>query len=208
MIKLKTENGIIELISYSDCALLGELIYEVEFRRTASRLGTECEFCGKCCYDPVPLTGADLAVFGEDFYQIPSVPSPRTREENISRIKLEHKVDQKTASLLYEYNSGDPVTPKRKSDGGCVKLQGSRCMIYEKRPIACRFYNCIMGENLEILYENIIRQGIWHSYYVLGKIPAESIPDNPFIRGTFDRIPLKLFNSDISGALESLFSWF
>ncbi|MFP4442081.1 MAG: YkgJ family cysteine cluster protein [Spirochaetia bacterium] len=208
MIRLETQNGKIELISYSENALLGELIREVENHRTSSRLGKECEFCGKCCYDEVPLTGADLAAFGESLYQIPSVPSAQSREDGISRLISEHKLDRKTAALLFEYNTGEAVTPKRQTGGGCIHLLGSRCRIYEKRPMACRFYNCIMGENLKILYENIIRQGIWHSYYVLGKIPAASIAGNPFLSGKPERIPLRLFDSDISGALESLFSYF
>jgi hypothetical protein len=66
-----------------------------------------------------------------------------------------------------------------------------------------------MGERLSVLYENIIRQGIWHSYLKLGWISEDALAHNPFLgAGTPADVHLRDFDVDLTPALESLFFYF
>ena len=208
MIEIHLDKGIIELGSFSSDATLGDLVQKVEEARNSGQLGIDCSGCGKCCYDPIPILGMDLPSFGLPNCKVPGVPLPEIRRREITGLMRDHKLNRDTASLLYEYNNGDPITPLRKENGSCIFLSDNLCNIYSQRPFACRFYNCAMGETLQCLYENIIRQGIWHSYISLGIISKNDIPENPFLKFSPELIPVRFFQFNFEDALGSLFSYF
>ena len=113
-----------------------------------------------------------------------------------------------TATLLYEFNVAEPIT-YRKNFGACVFLLNGFCTNYEGRAYTCSLYVCNMGERLSALQERIVRQGIWHSYAVAGLIQVEEIQHNPFVgHESYDTVPIRGFDVDLSDALESLFFYF
>ena len=66
-----------------------------------------------------------------------------------------------------------------------------------------------MADKLSVLQEQIVRQGIWHSYVELRWIEAESIAHNPFLEASgYGEVMISDFDVDLSEALERLFFYF
>ncbi|MBT3275206.1 MAG: hypothetical protein HN368_18775, partial [Spirochaetales bacterium] len=120
--------------------------------------------------------------------------------------------DKTTAALLYEYNQAEPITLRKGTSGtgaSCMFLEDKLCSIYQARLYTCGLYICTMADKLSILQEQIVRQGIWHSYFQLGWVAESEIGHNPFLKGgSYSRILLSAFDFDLTSALEKLFFYF
>lgn len=220
-IELRIENGRIELGDYHPSASLGDLIDDLDVVRTTEGLRTSsCHVCGECCADLIPLFGMDLVSLAKRFDMsldtlvettlvLPEKPDLTERREAIASLARDSGTDTTTAALLFEFNSAEPITFQRSANGVCLLQKNLLCTIYGDHPVACRFYQCTMAERLSVLYENVVRQGIWHSYAVLGWIDEAEISHNPFVgAGSVGEIPLDRFDVDLSEALEALFFYF
>lgn len=217
MIELVVEDRKLELSSFDESATLAELRDEVGRRRVSPGLVTRfCAGCGRCCYlEHLPLLGLDLLdmrrrrqVDLSPWVQYPVPPDRELRRRGIDEITRQHDIDQVTAALLDEYNTGEPISYKKRL-GGCIFLENGLCTNYDGRAFTCGLYVCNMGDRLSSLQEQIVRQGIWHSYYVEGWIEESEIAHNPFLgHSGYETVPLASFEVDLQDALESLFFYF
>ncbi len=225
MIDLKVIETSIELISYSEDATLEELRERVDTFRVQKGLETEhCAGCGECCYyENLPVLGFDLesirgfldaddeTLFSR-YLQLPEKPEIGQRRKSIAEMARDHGFDLTTAALLYEYNQAEPVTLRKgtpESGAACMFLEDNLCTIYQARLYTCGLYICNMAEKLSILQEQIVRQGVWHSYCRLGWIGEADISHNPFLKGdSYGEILLSAFDFDLTSALEKLFFYF
>ena len=220
MIKLGVVDSRIELVSHQPEATLVDLVAEVERFRLVTELKTKyCYGCGLCCYDTIPVLGLDLADLKHqatgrgadlgDYVVMPEKPDLEDRRRSINDLVRQHELTSAQATLIYEHNTSEPLTLAKADTGACRFLSGNLCSIYPHRPFACRLYICNMGDQLESLYETIVRQGVWHSYHVLGWLPAEEIGHNPFLGVlSYQEVKLADFAFDLEGALEKLFFYF
>jgi hypothetical protein len=222
MIDLERQGNTIEIASYSDDATLEELRERVDTFRVQKGLKTAgCAGCGECCfYENLPVLGFDLRnirdFLGVDdetlfskYLELPERPTEADREQSIEQMKRDHGFDDTTARLLYEYNQSEPVRLRKSAAGSCMFLEDNLCTIYQARLYTCGLYVCNMADKLSVLQEQIVRQGIWHSYHVLGWIGAGSIAHNPFLDADgYGDVPVKAFDFDLSDALEQLFFYF
>lgn len=219
MVDIGIENNRVELRSYDSEATLADLRNAVERARYDSRLVTyHCAGCGRCCYTGhLPLFGLDLVDMRSrrstndltPWIEFPEPPDLDERRRGIDELARQHRLDIQTAILLYEFNVAEPITYRKGANGGCVFLQNGFCSNYEGRAYTCGLYVCNMGERLSVLQESIVRQGVWHSYFVEGWISEKEIKHNPFLGHTdYDTILLSGFDIDLSDALQSLFFYF
>jgi Fe-S-cluster containining protein len=79
---------------------------------------TECERCGRCCYESPGVFFIEQLALLDVIMEM-----PRTRRE--------HLLDRALRELFFSWIE---------EDGACIFLQGSRCTIYERRPLACRLF--------------------------------------------------------------------
>lgn len=216
---LETENGEVELVRYADDATLADLKSAVEDARIDLSLVTaHCAGCGRCCYfEHLPLFGYDLVdmrrrtgvVDLSPWVEFPVRPVFSERQRGISHLKRQYDFDERTATLLYEYHNGDPVSYAHDEDGGCVFLEQGFCGNYGGRAYTCALYACTMGDRLSMLQESIVRQGVWHSYSVEGWIDPDEISHNPFCSAaSYDEVLISSFDVDLSEALEALFFYY
>jgi len=222
MIELEVRDRTIEIVSYSEDATLEDLRSGIDVFRDQTGLKTaNCAGCGECCfYETLPVLGYDLAAvrgfLGVDdeelftrFLELPERPSAEQRDKSINEMMRNHGFDRKTASLLYEYNQAEPVKLRKSDAGSCMFLENNLCTIYHARLYTCGLYVCNMADRLSVLQEQIVRQGIWHSYHLLGWIEADVIEHNPYLgAGGYGEVLLKDFDFDLSDALEQLFFYF
>ena len=221
MIDLKIEERRIELQHYEPHATVEDLIAALEAirRRPGLRTAT-CHLCGECCGDLVPVLGIDIDPLCRRldcnretlFAHVLTLPEPPDLEERhgaIESLRRDFDLARETATLLYEYNNAEPLTFQRHASGVCTLQHKLLCTIYGSHPTACRFYLCNMGDRLSALYENIVRQGVWHSYVEAGWVPATDVSHNPFLHAhTLSTLTLEAFDVDLSAAMESLFFYF
>ena len=219
MIALRRIDHSIELEGYDPTDTLEDLIWALDAaRRTPGLRTASCHLCGECCGDLVPVLGIDLlplsrrigadALYGS-VLTLPDRPDMRERRESIASLTRDSEMEATTASLIYEYNNAEPVTFRRHANGVCTLQHNLLCTIYGGHPTACRFYLCNMAERLSVLYENVVRQGVWHSYVTLGWISESDVPHNPFLgASSCADVRLSTFDVDLSGALEALFFYF
>jgi Fe-S-cluster containining protein len=222
MVEIRVSDNTINYIRYSKESNLSHLAEAVEAARKTKGLKTSaCEGCGICCRDVIPLNSIDIErlsqLLGErkrDFISryidLPEPPKMVERERGIRDLTRNFDLGSEQAVLLYELNQAIPAALKKNEDGTCVFLHNNLCSIYPQRPYACMLYNCIMGEKLDQLYENITALGTWAAYSKIGWIDAEAIPHNPFIsRRRIETVPLSPFlDIDLRAAREKLFSFF
>jgi Fe-S-cluster containining protein len=220
MVSLTVDDGRIELLDYSPSTSLTDLADGLnEFRAQPGLMTGFCAMCARCCYDTIPLFGYDVPALqalaaerGElwaDYVVLPAAPDVAARRRAIKELERDNGMNRAEATLIYEANSAEPITLARNGLGGCRFLDGALCSIYPRRPFACRLYLCNMGERLEALYESIVTQGVWHSYRVMGWIPEEEIPHNPFVAAqSFAEVALESFESDLAAVAEELFFYF
>ena len=219
MIDLRIEDGRLEIEGYRDEATLADLRCAVEEARTDPSLVTAfCAGCGRCCYyEHLPVFGFDIAemqrrLSADELAQklsFPGWPSIEDRRRAITDLQRQHGFDRKTASLLYEYNVAEPVSYTKSTGGSCAYLSNGVCSNYAYRAYTCALYACTMGDDLLSLQERIVRQGVWHSYHVLGWVSLEEISHNPFVHADrYDTVRIAAFDVDLSKALESLFFYF
>ena len=222
MIDLEVQGETIEIVSYSEEASLEELKTLVDAFRVREGLKTAyCQGCGGCCSDEnLPVLAYDLAsirrFLGVDdeilfsrYLELPERPSTEQRTKAVGEMMRNHGFDTITASLLYEYNQAEPIRLRENDAGSCLFLENDLCAIYQARPYTCGLYVCNMADRLSALQEQIVRQGIWHSYTELGWIEADEIEHNPFLRASgYCDIPLSSFDVDLSEAMEELFFYF
>ncbi len=221
MIDLIVRDKTIELRGFSENATLADLVEATERIRLTGGLKTEhCYACGICCREPIPVLGFDIArlkrrlgvsegLLEERYIDLPEVPNGEERNQSIRALRTEHSFSDLQATLVYEFNSAEPVTLKRKVEGSCVFLENNLCTIYGDRPFICRLYLCNMAEELSTLYETITTQGTWFTYSRLGWIAEGEIPHNPFIKAkSYDEVLLGAFQFDLGKALEKIFFYF
>ena len=217
MIELAVQGEKIELVDHDGTESPLDLVRAVEtFRLEADLKTRHCYACGLCCYDDVPVLGYDLAALraalGDRFDRhvcLPARPDLAARRGAVRDLARQHGLQDLEAVLIYEHNNSQPVTMARESPGPCLLLQDRLCTIYAARPFICRLYVCNMGEKLEALYDAIVSQGVWHSYHLLGWVPAAEIVHNPFLAASaFDELHLGSFEEDLEPALEKLFFYF
>lgn len=217
MIELTRTDGMLELSAYSPDANLAELCDAVESERSHRSLVTShCAGCGRCChFENLPVLGLDLIAFRKrnsadvppDWLDVPSPPDLAARRKGIEEMIRQHDFDERVATLLYEFNVAEPV--RYRKERGCVFLKNGFCSFYGGRAYTCSLYVCNMGERLETLQERIVRQGVWHSYHVLGWVDAREIAHNPFLGAeTYESVLVRDFDEDLSEAMEKLFFYF
>jgi Fe-S-cluster containining protein len=222
MIEFAIQGKTIEMVSYSDDATLAELRSELDAFRDRPGLKTAtCAGCGECCYyETLPVLGYDLesirgflnvddsSLFA-NYLELPEQPSAQQRTKSIDEMIRDHKFESTTASLLYEYNQAEPIKLRKNPHGSCMFLEDDLCAIYQARLYTCGLYVCNMADRLSVLQEQIVRQGIWHSYHVLGWIDADLIGHNPFLHASgYGEVLIKDFDFDLSEAIEKLFFYF
>ncbi len=225
-----TDENAVELAHYSAGATLGELIVRINDLYLRERVGDRlCTGCGRCCGDPIALGGHDLKRFSDagilthpipaqenapaaasEILCMPSAPDLVERKRGIFEMRRQYGFDESIATLLYEYNTADPVRLSKRDDGMCVFLSiDGLCSIYEYRPLVCRLYVCKTGERLSALHESIVAQIAWHGYEYLGWVDRGELSHNPFFRYADDRSArIGEFDADLSDALEQLFCSF
>ncbi len=192
-VQLFIQEDEIELADYAECAKVGDLIESLGRMRLRPGLATVgCAGCGLCCRDRVPILGSDLKLLEgalgisraqliRDHLDLPAQPDPEERAVQIADLARQMSVSITEATFLYEWNTGDPVVPKRALNSFCHWLRDRRCSIYPSRPLICSFYLCNFGNRLSGLFDSIVRQGIWHSYVILGWIDCHVVSHNPFL---------------------------
>ena len=222
MIRLAVEDNTIEMLEYSESSSLSELRQCVEETREHEGLKTaDCAGCGQCCfYENLPILGYDISPLAENlgvtvkqlFEKWVSKPEPPNIDERriaIRDLERQQKVSSQVAALLYEYNQAEPIRFAKSEAGSCVLLNDNLCTIYTIRPYTCALYVCNMGEKLSVLQEQIVRQGVWHSYFLMEWVPEQDISHNPFLRhNSYDDLLISEFDFDLESALESLFFYF
>lgn len=200
----------IELEGYSDEATLLDLVRGIEQVRLRSDLKvSRCAGCGGCCRETIPVLGVDLASLATAFgapdersvlerLAVPDVrPSGHERREAIRKLSRDTGLSPEQAEWLYDFNNGEQVSLRRADDGSCEFLRGGMCRIYEARPLVCRLYLCIMGDQLSGMQECIVRQGVWHLYERAGWLRRDDIPNNPFVQvGRWEDARLSAFAWD------------
>lgn len=216
-VRLVLQGDEIDLVGYDGTATVGDLIEALEQIRLRPGLATVgCAGCGLCCRDRVPVLGVDLPKLEQllgigreqlliDHLDLPMKPDPVDRVAQITNLARQLRTSMAEATLLYEWNTGDPLVPKQEKDGFCHWLQDRRCSVYSGRPLICSFYLCNFGDRLSALFDAIVRQGVWHSYVVLGWIDCSEIAHNPFL--TVDdptHAPLSAFDVDVGPLLQRL----
>jgi len=221
MIELCVADGKIELAGFSPEESVAALARAVEDFRLQQELETRyCYDCGGCCNQAIPVLGLDLPVLSAatglapgrlagELFDLPPVPTAEERRKAIRDMVRQDGFTPEQAALLYDHNRAEPIILKSKRDGTCVLLKGRLCSIYEHRPFMCRLYLCNMGEELSVLYEKIIGQGIWHAYARMGWIDESELGSNPFVgRSSYEDVPLGEFDADLGDAAERLFFYF
>ena len=218
-IRLSAIDGKLELASFSATASLTDLAEGLESARSSDDLRTRaCRGCGECCSDLIPVLAPDLFVLAgslgvtreelfSEYLSLPARPVRAQRERGIEDLARQFNITERAAAWIYEFNQANPITFRRKRSGECVFLADNLCTIYADRPFICRLYVCNMGDNLAVLHEAIVTQGVWHSYVDLGWLSREDIPHNPFIKAaSYGAIALSEFDAAEDGSLEQLFS--
>jgi Fe-S-cluster containining protein len=212
MIKFSIHDDLIELDEYSPDVTLSELAMKLDaFRSNADLKTKKCPGCGECCSDNIPVLGYDLDLYEgkyDDCLIMPEKPDVKSRKKAIDDL-LKNSMSLIDATLIYEYNNSEPIILNKKSDGECIFLKGGFCGSYRVRPYSCGLYLCVMGEKLSYIEEMIIRQGTWHAYNRMGWIDESEIRHNPFLKtDSYCKLLVKDFDSDLKGALDSLFFYF
>lgn len=221
MVKLTVEHATVELRSYEPSDTVADLSRAMdEARRRPGLKSRWCYGCGECCSDPVPVLGTDLhrlpTITGlsrleylQERADLPEPPDLEARERGIRRLERDFHLSLHTATLLYEHNHAEPIALKRSNEGRCLLLSDDLCGALEERVFVCGLYICTMAPRLEALYDQIVRQGVWHSYQLLGWIPADSLRHNPFLGSSnYGEVPLHALDYDLSEALDVLFFYF
>ncbi len=222
MITLEVQDRAIELLSYSRDATLSELLGAVERFRLGKGLKTDrCAGCGECCYyEALPVLGLDLQAIKKflnvddnelfsTYLELPEPPDIHRRRKAIAELARDNSLDSTTAALLFEYNNAEPINLRKGLNGSCMFLENNLCTIYGARLYTCGLYICAAGEKLAVLQEQIVRQGTWHSYYIMGWIDQVDIAHNLFLGHTsFSSVTLSAFDVDMKDAMEALFFYF
>ena len=220
MISFSVQDGNIELDAYQPEATLADLAAELDgFRmRQGCRL-RECYACGECCRDPVPVLGYDVRRMrresGADserelsrHLSFPEKPDLVARKKGISDMMRQHDLAEREATLIYEYNQCESIAMARR-DGACGLLSDRLCTVHDERYYICELFFCRLGERLSGLFDSIVSQGVWHSYFVMDWIPAEAIGRNPFLKAdAYDELLLSDFDTNLEKAVEKLFFYF
>lgn len=221
MVQLSVDNAAVELRSYGPRDTVADLRRAMEEARRSPGLKTRwCYGCGECCSDSVPVLGSDLdrlpAVTGLSLTEylrtrcdLPEPPDLAAREQGIHELQRDFQLSAHTATLLYEYNQAEPITLKQSPEGTCLLLSNNLCGNLSERVFVCGLYICTMAPRLEALYDQIVRQGVWHSYQLLGWVPAEAVTHNPFLGTTdYGEVPIRALDYDLSECLDALFFYF
>lgn len=216
-VRLVVEGDRIELAGYAGRASVGDLIAALARMRLRPGLATVgCAGCGLCCRDRVPVLGADLPRLERtlglgrerllrDHLELPERPDPDDRAARIADLARQLRATPAQATLLYEWNTGEPIVPRQSADGFCHWLRDRRCSVYPGRPLICSFYLCNFGGRLSALFDAIVRQGVWHSYAALGWLDRGVIAHNPFVSaGDPAQAPLRAFDVDVAPLLQRL----
>ena len=153
------------------------------------------------------LTPLDALLAG--YLDRTGVPDAGDRSRAVRDLERQHGFATLEATLVYEFNTAEPVTLGRDENGTCVFLKKNLCTIYEDRPYICRLYLCNMAEALSVLYEKIASQGTWHTYSRLGWAREEDIRHNPFLKGnSYDEVCMSNFEFDLQKAMDRIFFYF
>jgi Fe-S-cluster containining protein len=221
MIELVVKDDLIELKEFSDDSTLQDLVEGTEKIRLSEGLKTQhCYAFGMCCKEPIPVLGYDFdrltkrldvseETLKEGYLELPEAPEPSERIRAIRSLRQEHDFSDREATLVYEFNTAEPVILKRSAQGSCIFLENNLCTIYEDRPFICKLYLCNMAENLSNLYETITTQGTWYTYSRLGWIAKEEIRHNPYLKAEgYGGVYLKSLRFDLKNALEKIFFYF
>jgi len=216
-VRLLLQQDEIELAGYAGRATVGDLIAALERMRLRPGLATVgCAGCGLCCRDRVPVLGADLpsleSALGlsrerllSDHLDLPERPDPDERTARIADLARQLRASPAEATLLYEWNTGEPLVPKQAADGFCHWLRDRRCSVYPARPLICSFYLCNFGDRLSALFDAVVRQGVWHSYVAVGWIDGGLVAHNPFVSaGDPTQAPLRAFDVDVGPLVQRL----
>lgn len=216
-VRLFLDQDEIELAGYGERATIGDLIAALERMRLRPGLATVgCAGCGLCCRDRVPVLGADLPRLERalgisrerllrDHLELPAPPDPNERAARIADLARQFHASPAEATLLYEWNTGDPIVPRQDADGYCHWLHDRRCSVYPGRPLICSFYLCNFGDSLSALFDAIVRQGVWHSYVTVGWIDGGIVAHNPFVSaGDPGRASLAAFDIDVAPLLQRM----
>ena len=216
-VRLVLQRDEIELAGYDERATVGDLIAALERMRLRPGLATVgCAGCGLCCRDRVPVLGADLPRLERalglrrqqllrDHLELPERPDPDARAAGIADLRRQFHASEPEATLLYEWNTGEPIVPRQGGDGFCHWLRDRRCSVYTGRPLICSFYLCNFGDRLSALFDAIVRQGVWHSYVAVGWIDSSLVAHNPFVSvNDPTRALLGAFDVDVSPLLERM----
>ncbi len=221
MVELTVGNAEVELRSYGPGDTVADLYHAMdEARRTPGLKTRWCYGCGECCSDPVPVLGTDLhrlprvtGLSTPEYLRarcdLPEPPDPAARERGIRELERDLRLSRHAATLLYEYNQAEPITLKRNATGACRLLASELCSNLDERVFVCGLYICTMAPRLEALYDQIVRQGIWHSYELLGWLPAGMVDHNPFLGTTdYGEVPIQSLDYDLSECRDALFFYF
>ncbi len=216
-VRLVLQRDEIELVAYAEHATVGDLMAALERMRLRPGLATVgCAGCGLCCRDRVPVLGADLPRLEQalglsrerllsDHLELPDPPDPEERAARIADLARQFRASPPEATLLYEWNTGEPIVPRQAADGFCHWLRDRRCSVYAGRPLICSFYLCNFGDRLSALFDAIVRQGVWHSYVAVGWIDSSLVAHNPFVSvNDPTRALLGAFDVDVSPLLERM----
>ena len=216
-VRLFLQGDEIELAGYAADATVGDLIEALERMRLRPGLATVgCAGCGLCCRDRVPVLGADLPRLQRtlgldreelmrDHLDLPERPDPAERAARIADLARQLRASEAEATMLYEWNTGEPLVPKQAADGFCHWLRDRRCSVYPGRPLICSFYLCNFADRLSALFDAIVRQGVWHSYVALGWIDRSAVAHNPFLAvDDPTQAPLGAFDVDVGPLLQRL----
>jgi Fe-S-cluster containining protein len=220
MIDLDIQKGKLELVQYTGDTTLQELLEATElFVAGLRKKSVQCRLCGECCHRP-PVLGLDIKLLAANEgvgirewaasnLLPPELPDLAARRKGIAELLSQTELSELEATVLYEYNQSEPVTFKHNEADRCFFQKGSLCGNYGLRPFVCRLYLCRFGEKLQDLQEMIVTQGTWHAYALLGAVPMEEIPHNPFLKApSYRDVRLKEFEFGLEKAIGELFSFF
>ena len=220
MIEFQIDDGNIELVRYPEDITLSEFAEELDtFRLQHTPEIRDCYACGECCGDPVPVLGYDILKIRAEkgveteeslrrFIDFPRKPDLEARRKGINELRSHNGLDELEAALIYEYNQAEPFTMARK-EGACYLLEENLCTVHDGRFYICRLFFCNLGDKLSGLFDSIVSQGVWFSYSLMGWLPEEEIPHNPFLKAnSYDRVRLSDFDVDLRSAVENLFFYF
>jgi len=118
--------------------------FDAKYQELADYYNFECERCGQCCNQPVPINSPfEVLLLQEYFDKLDKVVQEKIiRRARTYKREIERRVYVKPSSFLdfCRFFLGFGLEEEKLAGIQCPLLEDDLCMLYKARPIACRKY--------------------------------------------------------------------